>query len=462
MMIRRRWFLTAIALGMLLNPLGSSVISVAMARLQVTYHLNFTSVSWIISSFYISSAIAQPTMGKVADLFGHRKMFLSGLVVVAIASLLAPFSPNFTWLIVFRILQSMGSSAISPTGMALVRNHISEGQAKALAILAVFSSTSAAFGPAAGGFLIHWWDWPAIFYINLPFIVASFLMSLWVLPRDVSSSSTSDYSTSVSRLIKLLDIPGMALFAIALVGISLAFLSTSSVYEDIFGVIGFVALLVFIWHELSTANPFIPLRIFAQNPDLTWLNLQFFIINVIFYSIFFGVPTYLQDVRHLGEQETGLLMLSLAGFSLIFVPIAGRWVHKRGSRPPLVLSGALLILGTVAILTIQQSSPLGFACLALVPLGMANGLNGVALQSALFQSSPKDIIGTASGLFMMSRFLGTIIASILLGLVFGPVLTNGGFRRLGGILAVFAIMALVMSLRLSGNKQKHNSVPSET
>jgi len=177
MSVRRGWFLAAVALGTLLSPLNTSMIAVALARPQTAYHLDFTAVSWIVSTFYLASAIAQPAWGKVADLYGRKTVFLVGLTVVAAA----PFSPGFGWLIGFRIVQAIGSSAIYPAGMALVRHHITDRHAQALA---VFSSASAGFGPAIGGLLIHFWNWPAIFVVNIPIIAGAFVLALWVLPAD--------------------------------------------------------------------------------------------------------------------------------------------------------------------------------------------------------------------------------------------------------------------------------------
>src|SRR4030095_11411292 len=128
MNVRSRWLMISVGTGVLLNPLNSSMISVAITRLQNVYSLDFTEVSWIVFSFYIASAIAQPVMGKASDLFGRRKIFLTGLVVAFIASLLAPLSPNFGWLIVFRIVQSIGTSMMVSVGMAIVRVHITEKQ----------------------------------------------------------------------------------------------------------------------------------------------------------------------------------------------------------------------------------------------------------------------------------------------------------------------------------------------
>lgn len=127
-----------IALGTLLNPLNSSMIAVALSRLQKEFHLTFADASWLISTYYLASAVGQPVMGKLSDAYGRKRIFFFGLSLVAVASMLAPFSPGFWWLIGFRVIQSLGSSALFPAGMGIIRNVITTRQARALGILSLF------------------------------------------------------------------------------------------------------------------------------------------------------------------------------------------------------------------------------------------------------------------------------------------------------------------------------------
>src|SRR5699024_8892881 len=135
-------------------------------RLQYDFALTFADASWLISIFYLASAAGKPAMGKLSARCGTKRLFLTEIVLVAVSCLLPPFSPNFMFLRGCRALQAIGSSTLFPSGMSMVRSHITEKQARALAILSIFASTSAAFGPSVGGFLIAGWDWPAIFLIN--------------------------------------------------------------------------------------------------------------------------------------------------------------------------------------------------------------------------------------------------------------------------------------------------------
>lgn len=458
---RNKWLLISVGLGVLLNPLNSSMIAVAIARLKNVYHLDFTVVSWIIFSFYIASAVAQPVMGKASDLFGRKKIFLSGLVVAFAASVLAPLSPSFGWLIVFRIVQSIGTSMMISVGMAIVRIHIREKQATALSVMSIFLSGAAAIGPFIGGVLIHWWDWPAIFLVNIPFVVTSFLLAWRMIPKDESPTSVV-LNMSFRKWFDLIDAPGILLFTVGLVALLVGLLSAKSSghvssWHVIVGLIGLVSLGAFVRHELKATSPFIPLRTFAQYPAMTWVNVEFMLVNVLFYSLFFGLPSYLQMVRHVSEFHTGILMLSLGLCSLASSPIAGRWIDKSGPRPALLVSGMLMTFGSVWLVTLNQTSPVISVCLALAAFGISNGLNNVGMQAAMFKSSPKEIIGVASGIFLTSRYLGTILSSLLIGIVMGDKFSAGGFRLLGAILTVIALSLVFMSWRIRKSGQLEES-----
>ncbi|WP_172193687.1 MFS transporter [Saccharibacillus qingshengii] len=440
----RSWMLLiAVGLGVMLNPLNSSMVSVAMPSIQQTFGLDFTTVSWIIFAFYLSSAAAQPIMGKISDGIGRRRIFLIGLAVSIIASFAAALSPDFAWLIGLRILQSIGTSMMIAVGMAIVRVHITEKQGSALAVLSVFLSGAAAIGPFAGGLLIHAWDWRAVFMVNVPVAGAALLLAWRVLPQDAPQAKPDAYPLRWAWL-KRIDPIGILLFLSGLTMLMLGLLTSASSGRISVGSAGLglagIGLLVFlVRHEWRHTSPFIPVRVFVRYPALIRVNLEFLGVNILFYSIFFGLPSYLQQVRGVNELYTGWLMLSLGLCSLLAAPFAGRWVDRFGSRPVIRASALLMALASLGLLGIgPHSSLLGFIPI-LAAFGLANGLNGVAMQAALFEHSPVEIVGVASGLFNTSRYLGTILSSLLLAVLMGGTFTHEGLGWLGFILLLIAL-----------------------
>jgi len=462
MSTRSWWLIISIGLGVMLNPLNSSMVAVAIPDLQHTFQLNYTAVSWIIFSFYIASAVTQPVMGRASDLFGRRKIFLAGLLVSLIVSLLAPFSLSFGWLIMFRILQSIGTSMMVAVGMAIVRIHITEKQAAALSVLSIFLSGAAAIGPFVGGLLMYWWDWRAIFLMNIPVILASTLLARQTIPVDKPPVQDMDQMT-FGRWMRRIDAAGIFLFTTGLVALLLGTLSAISEdalsgYSLVEGIAGVVILGGFVWHELRTDSPFIPLRTFARYPAMTWINIQFIVVNLIFYAIFFGLPSYLQIVRQISELHTGILMLSLGLCSLLASPLAGRWIDRAGPGPALLFSAVLMTLGSLGLVALGPHSGMIYICLTLAAFGISNGLNNVGMQAALFQNSPKEMIGVASGLFSTSRYIGTILSSLLISIVAGRQFTFAGFRILGIVLTAAALLLVFMNWHQQ-KRQQHTISP---
>lgn len=444
---KNSWLLVlTIGLGILLNPLNSSMISIALTRMQHDFGLTFADASWLISVFYLASAAAQPVMGKLSDMFGPKRLFLSGLIFVAIVSILAPFSPNYPFLLGCRALQAIGTSTLFPSGMSIVRTSITKGQAKALATLSIFSSTSAAFGPSIGGFLIEAWDWPSIFFVNFPFIVLSFIMAIFILPN------TSQGKVELGRI----DFGGIILFIITMVGLILFLLSLEKSIHWWALLIFIIASFLFYKYENKRSEPFIDFDSLKSNRTVSFIYLQFISINLVFYCYFFGFPIFLQQVHHYSEKQSGLIMLALAGFGVIIAPITGRLIDKYKSKLPLVIGAIFLLVGTALLLSLHETSSLLWLLVIMAVLGISNGFNNISMQTALFEHIKPNETGTASGLFQTSRYIGSILSSSLLGIVFTAHLDVQHLHKVAIVCLIFCALVLFLALRLPGKLRLKN------
>lgn len=438
----RRLFLLAVSSGTLLNPLNSSMISMALHNIQHTFGITFTAASWVISVFYLASAIGQPVMGRLGDVFGKKSVFLTGLLVAAISAMSAPFVSAFSILLVLRIIQAIGTSAIYPSGMGLIREHIHYKQAYALAVISVFSSVTVALGPTIGGFAVSLGGWPAIFTINIPFLIISFLFAWFMFPKDEKHARRS-----FSEVVHQLDVPGIIWFALALVLLLIFLLSLKTNVQYILGGLGALALFVFVRHELRAKEPFINLRMFQKNMTLTWINILFIMLNIYNYALLFGLPTYFQDEMKLNVPTSGLLMLFIAGFGIIVSPLTGKWADHVGVTPPLLLGSILMLAGALLLTFLFTRLSPYWTIPVLSIMGMGYGFNNVSLQSAMLRAAPSEEVGIASGLFQTSRYIGAIFSSVLLGMLFGKDVTAFNLQMLGVVLIAVSLFSFWMSFR---------------
>lgn len=193
---QEKFIILAVGFGVILNPLNTTMITVALPAIQKDFQLTATDISWLIASYFIISAIFTPMIGKLGDLYGRKRLFLIGLSLVVVSSILAPHSPDLLWLLIFRGIQAVGTSALFPTGIGIIRNTIQNNQNRVIGTLSVFATTSAAFGPTISGLLIQFGGWPIIFYVNLPILALGIVISSIYIPKDEKStekSSKMDY-----------------------------------------------------------------------------------------------------------------------------------------------------------------------------------------------------------------------------------------------------------------------------
>lgn len=443
----RLGLLATIASGTLLNPLNSSMIAVALVDLARHFRLDFSSASWLISAYYLASAVGQPLSGRLADLHGRKRVFLTGLALVGVASLAAPFAPSFGALVAVRVVQAAGSSALYPAGLGILRSAIRERQASALGVLSIFASVSAGVGPTLGGYLVGWQGWRAIFVVNLPLVALSLPLAARVLPRDPPQPRRPP-----GGAFRRLDPAGAVLFAAALVALLWFLLSLDRGVAWWALPLALAAGAAFAAAERRTADPFLDLRALRANTRLLRVYGQFALVNVVFYSVFFGVPSFLQEAKGLSAEQAGLVMLPIAGVGVITTPLAARAIERAGPRPAVVAGSLCMTAGTLALLAIgNATSELATAGL-LALLGVSSGLNNLGLQAAMVEAAPHEQIGSASGLFQTSRYLGTILSASLLGLAFGQRIDAHRLHLLA--IALAALSGLIVLFTATGRERR--------
>jgi MFS family permease len=437
-----------IALGTLLQALNSSMIAVALVQIRDVFHAG-TSASWLISGLYLATAVGAPTMGRIADVIGPRKVFLGGLVVIAVAATAAPFAPNIGTLVLCRVLLGIGTSAPYPAGLAMIRSAADrlglDGVSGGLSVLTVAGQVAVAFGPTLGGLLVQVAGWPAIFLVNLPFVLVAGFFALRYLPRDGERPNAG-----VRAVLHRLDVPGLLLFSAAMTALMLVLLSLAGRPQWYLLPVLAVVAVCFVVRERRAREPFVDVRLLVANRPLSFTYLRTTVTYLAFYSIFYGVPAWLEQGRGLAAGTAGLVMLPLAGVGVITTTVAARMIRRRGPRVPLVIGSVVMTVAALVLTRVDSTAPLlGLVALSAV-LGLPNGFNSMGNQASLYDAAPAGQMGTASGLYRSSQYVGANLAAALLELTFAGPSTDPGLHR-----SAVAILAIAVVLAVTAVTSKH-------
>jgi MFS family permease len=422
----------ALSLGTALNPLNSSMIAVALVVLRADFGLDVATVTWVITAFYLTSAAAQPLMGRLADRFGPRRLFILGMAVVAVTCALAPFAPNFALLCVARAFMALGTATAYPSAIVMVGALARQAKMKysrPLGRIQMANTAAAAVGPVVGGLLVSLVGWQALFLVNVPLALAALIIVRRYAPADEGRERGR-----ASELLRDSDIPGILAFLGALVLMMMALLN---VLPDVrWWLLGGGTLLtvLFVWRELRFAPPFLDLRMLGRNRPLLLLYLGFAVFNGVYYLAFFGLPQLLQEAAGYDPGIVGLLMLPLAAISVIATPFAVRAIDRFGVKRVLIAGAGVLVVasGLTWLLTASLAVPLVLTLTAL--LGVPYCVVNIASSQGLYMSTRPQERGVAAGIYQTFRYLGAITATVLIGLFYG-----GGVNQ-----ANWGLMVLVM------------------
>lgn len=411
------------------------MIAVALVAIHSDFHIDIGTSTWLVSGFYLTGAVGQPLMGRVADLFGARRVFLTGVAVAAAVCAAAPFAPGFAWLVAVRCVQALATSTAFPSGLGLIR--WAGGQrvpAGALAVLSVASSTSAALGPTIGGVLISIWGWQAIFLVNVPLTLAAIGLGLRWLPAPPPADVSGAGLASV-------DVPGVVLFAATLTPILGALLVFGSRDSWILLALVPIAGAMLAVRELRHPCPFFDVRLLARNPAMIGVFVQFAAVTFIFYSFFFGLPIWLEQIGGYDARAAGLIVLPLTGMAVVVTPLAARMIESLGPRIPLVVGSAFMFAGTVLTSALARDTPVVVLLAVTFVLGVPNAFNNLGLQAALCAVTPAARISWAAGQYQTFRYVGATLAAAVLGSVFRDGATTSGLH---GIAVVMVFVAAVL------------------
>lgn len=433
-------FLAPLFLGPLLNPVNTTMISVALVPISRDLGVPSSTVVWLVAGLYLTSAIAQPTLGRVGDILGPRRVYLGGLVVVLIAGVLPSLFGGFGPVVAARVLLGVGTSAAYPSVMSMIRGRSRDAGVRTppavISGISITNLTSTAAGPVLGGFLIGVLGWQSIFLVNVPLALAGLAMTLaWVPPDrprpDGERASFRD-----------LDPVGIVLFAGTVASLLVFALNLGTPHWWLLAVTA-VGLGGLVAWELRRPGPFIDFRMLASNTALTRTYLRMLLLYLGFYSMTYGYAQWVQDGAGFSASQAGFLQLPTAILAgLMSLSIA----RTRRVRGPILISSIAPILGGLLMLWLHGDSPILYLLGIAAVFGVAQGLSSVANQQALYRQSPRDQVGTATGLSRTFVYLGAILSSGVLGATFGQAPNDSDVHVIGVVIMVCSAAVVLLAL----------------
>ena len=402
-----RRLLITVALGGILAPLNSTMIAVSLPRLMEAFRVPLTSAGWLVTAYLIAMASLQPIAGKLGDRLGRRRLILGGLVYFGIVSIGAATAFNFWSLLFFRVQQAISAAIVLPNGIALVRELVpADRRAGRFGLIGSAMALAATAGPPLGGFLVEVSDWHAIFYVNLAIVLPALLLGWRVLPTGRVQQAGPPF-----------DMIGAALLSILLVGAAGLLIQShrSSVVliPSIGGVLLIAIAAFFLWYEWRHPDPVLQLRFFGRRAFAA-ANGAVALSNLAMYSTMLAVPILLSRQNGWTSAQTGMVLTALMATSVVFAPLGGYLADRWGRRWPAV--GGLLLL-TLALLPLTLAGggvalPILVGSLSIAGIGL--GLAWAGIQTSAVEAVEPQQAGVASGIYATSRYLGSIVGSIVL------------------------------------------------
>lgn len=444
--VRRELVLMICCLSILLVGLDVTILNVALPSIQRDFGASVTGAQWTIDAYTLVIACLLLLAGSTGDRIGRRRTFQTGLSLFALGSLLCSLAPGLGWLIVFRMLQAIGGSMLNPVALSIVTNVFtdSDGRARAIGWWGGVYGISIAAGPIIGGLLVQGVGWRSIFWVNVPVCLAAIVLAARYIPE--SRAARPRRLDPVGQLLMVATL-GFLVFGIIEA-------PTHGWGSDL--ILGcFAAALLscvgLISYEGRHPEPLIDLRFF-RSPPFSGAAVVSVSTFITLGGFLFLNTLYLQDVRGYSAVHAGVAFLPTAILIMLFAPLSGRVVARRGPRPSLMIGGAgILAAGLVSAIPVGEPGDARLLT-AYILLGVGFGWVNAAITNTAVAGMPREQAGVAAAVASTTRQLGSALGVAIIGsviadhvtrIVAGPAFTSAQ-RVSWAIIALCGLIALLV------------------
>ncbi|HEX5593666.1 MAG TPA: MFS transporter [Solirubrobacterales bacterium] len=404
--------LAAMIFAVSMTFIDQTIVAIAIPTIQEDLSLSATGVQWIINGYLLSLSALFAFGGRLADIAGHRRMVITGVVIFATASALCGATPSGAldepWFITFRVIQGAGAAIMFPAALAIVLNAFPvRERGQAMAIFFAIAGGLTSVGPIAGGFLVEW-TWRAIFWVNIPVAIIALVLIAKSKPTDEKHPAPLDYTGTV------LITAGMAFTVLGLQQSSVWGWDSPATWACIVG--GLAILASFVRYELRIANPLLRLSVFRDRA-FTIDNVVLFFLMIAFVPLFFFASMYAQISLGESASQTGLYLLTFfAGFATAS-QFGGKVLDRVGARPAVVLGCAVAAVGFYlwghSLTELSYSDQWYYIVIA----GAGVGLVLSPANTDALNRVPRSRYGEATGITQTVRNFGSSLGLAVLGTI---------------------------------------------
>jgi EmrB/QacA subfamily drug resistance transporter len=410
--VSRRYLVLAICCtSLFIVGLDNTIVNIALPSLRVDLHASTSGLQWIIDAYTLVLASLLVLGGSTGDRLGRRRVFQTGLTLFTIGSLLCSVAPSLGWLIAFRALQAVGGSMLNPVALSIITNVFREPRerARAIGVWGAVIGFSQALGPLLGGVLVESLSWRAIFWINVPFGIAAFVMAMRFVPESKAPHP------------RRLDPIGQSMVLVLLATVTYGIIEGpsrgwGSLEIVACFVVGAAALAGLLTYEPRRREPLLDLRFFRSVPFSGAT-----IIAVCAFASLAGFlflnTIYLQEVRGLSTLHAGLYQLPMAAMILIGAPLSGRIVATRGARIPLLIAGVAFVAGILPFTQVTATTPAWHLWISYVLFGIGFSMVNAPITNTAVSGMPREQAGVAAAIASTSRQVGGSLGVAVTGAV---------------------------------------------
>ena len=417
----RWWALAAVSLANFMAYLDNNVTNVALPTIQHSLHLSVSGLEWVVSSYLLLVAGFLLVGGRVADVYGRRRVFLIGLAVFTLSSLAAGLAGSGGMLIGARAVQGFGAALLMPTTLAIILATFRDARerATAIGIWGAIGALALAAGPVIGGIISQHVHWGWIFLINVPIGVVTWLLGT----RSIAESRAHDGTQGAGS--RRLDYPGLVTSALGLFALTYALIEgqdrgwTSAAILGAFAV-AVAALAGFLLVEARSDHPMVSLPIFRQR-EFSGGTGTMMIWGFGILGIYFFTSLYLQEVLGFSPTKAGLAFVPMALCVAAFSVIAPRVVAVIGSHRTVALGMLVMVVGLLLFAREGAGAGLGSLMPGFILFGVGSGLMNVPLMNSVMEAAPAAQAGIASALTNASREVAGLLGVTIIGAVLRTV-----------------------------------------